>query len=148
MDPVSSTNNAGLSYLTQLLSGSGSPLSSSQVQSVLQNASPTDVVQLSDQALQMQEVEGLFGNPQASQTAGLFSNATQPSSSTTLEGILAELTAPSSSTTSNTSTSPSPASLASQMATYQGELQSEQMQTLFGTATTTAASPSPLNLLA
>ena len=43
-------------------------LSSSQVQTALAKAPPADIVQLSDQAMQLQEVNGLFGGPTTSAT--------------------------------------------------------------------------------
>src|ERR1019366_1837257 len=64
----------GIADLSQLLSSTGSAsissaLSSAKVQSALQTASPGDLVQLSRQALQLQEASGLFGSPGSSQTA-------------------------------------------------------------------------------
>ncbi len=48
-------------------------LSSSTIQSALGKASPTDIVQLSDQAMRLQEADGLFGAtaPATTQTAGM-----------------------------------------------------------------------------
>jgi hypothetical protein len=57
--------SAGLADLMQALSNAGSPLastlSSPAVQSALENASPADIVKLSDQALALQETDTLFG---------------------------------------------------------------------------------------
>lgn len=50
----------GLSSLDQTLF---SALSAPKVQAALQNASSGDLVHLSDEALQLQETNGLFGNP-------------------------------------------------------------------------------------
>ena len=66
--------NPGIADLSQLLSSTGSAsissaLSSPKVQSALQTAPPGDIVQLSRQAVQLQEVSGLFGNSGSSQTA-------------------------------------------------------------------------------
>lgn len=106
MGSVATTTNAGLTYLTQLLSSSGSPLlaagvSSSQIQSALAKASPTDVAQLSEQAMQFQDVETLFGSlngQQPAETAG-----------TMLEGIVNSMSGTSSS------------SLQGQFAAFQGQ---------------------------
>jgi hypothetical protein len=137
--------------IIQRLSSPDSPLlsaglSSSQIHSVLQDASPSDVVQLSNQALQLQEVDNLFGASDTSQTAGLFSASSTSSPSATLDSILASLPAGSDSTTSNTSEG-STSSLASQVASYQSELQAEETQALFGTVST-GVSGASLNVLA
>jgi hypothetical protein len=160
MDSVTATNGSGMADLIQLLSSSGSPLlssglSSSQIQSTLQNASPSDIVQLSDEALQLQVAESLFGSPDTSQTTSLFSDSSSSSSSTILANLLATLSAGSAATTSNASedssssaSSPSTSSVADQIASYQTQLQAEQMQTLFGTASTTGVSGTSLNVFA
>jgi len=152
MDAVASTSSPGLTYLTQLLSSSGSPLfssglSSSQIQSILQDASPSDIVQLSDQAMQLQSVDLLFGNPDTSQTTGLVPASSASNSSALLDNILATLSAPSNSTTSNANGSSAAPSLAGQMASYQSQLQTEEMQTLFGTSSTTAVPGTSLSVL-
>jgi len=65
MSAVSATTT-GVSDLMKTLSSVEPPsvsslLSSSSVQSALAKASAADIVQLSDQAMQLQEVGGLFG---------------------------------------------------------------------------------------
>jgi len=65
MSSVSAVNPA-VADLLQVFSKSGSAslstaLSSTAVQSALDTASPGDLVQLSTQALQLQQVAGLFG---------------------------------------------------------------------------------------
>jgi len=148
MAAVASASDPGLTYLTQLLSSSGAPLSglsSSQLQSVLQDASPSDVVQLSDQALELQNVDLLFGNPDTSQSTGLFPVSDPTSSSAILDNILANLSTTSSSTTpASSSTAPS---LADQMASYQSQLQTEEMQTMFGIGSTNGLSGTSLSVL-
>ena len=68
MSTVSATNTTtAVSDLMQAFSASAPPaiaslLSSTKVESALDKASPADLVQLSDQAMQMQEVNGLFGS--------------------------------------------------------------------------------------
>jgi hypothetical protein len=72
MSPVSS-DSAGVADLLKTFSGTGASASSSavssllastQVQTDLQSAAPGDIVQLSEQALQLQQVAGLFGSPE------------------------------------------------------------------------------------
>jgi hypothetical protein len=46
----------------------GSPLSSPGLQSVLEDASPRDIVQISSQALQLQEASNLFGTATSAST--------------------------------------------------------------------------------
>lgn len=133
--------NPGLADVLNILSNSASPslsslLSSSNVLSALQNASPADLVQLSDEALQLQTVDSLFGSPDPSQTDGLFGSSSTPSSATTLDNIVANLTQPAS---GSASVAPS-TSIANQLAIYQGQLQAENTQALFGpTAGTTGS---------
>lgn len=151
MDSVTSTSNSGMTYLTQLLSSPTSPLASSglsstQIQSVLQNASPSDIVQLSDSALQLQNIDSLFGSPSASQTDGLFSLSSPPSSGATLASILATLN-PSTDSQAPTTT-PAPSSLADQFSAYQNQLQSEQIAALFGTGSPAGLAGTSLNALA
>jgi hypothetical protein len=64
--------STGISALMQIVSNAATPaisslLSSSKVQSALAKAPPADLVELSDQASQLQEVDGLFGG--AAETA-------------------------------------------------------------------------------
>src|SRR5580658_6986910 len=73
MSAVTSVN-PGIANLSQLLSSTGSAsissaLSSPTVQSALNNAPPADLVQLSQQAVQLQEASGLFGSSDSSDTA-------------------------------------------------------------------------------
>ena len=69
MSTVSSTST-GIADLMQIFSSVATPavsslLSSSQVQTALAKAPAADIVQLSDQAMQLQEVDGLFGGSTA-----------------------------------------------------------------------------------
>jgi hypothetical protein len=102
--------------------------------SALESAPQQDVVQLSDAALQLQEVQGIFGIPQAasSQLLPAAVSASPPSST---------------STSSNTSpvnlplpTGVSPADLTNatpdqQVALAEGAIQQQAVQTLFYTPT-------------
>jgi hypothetical protein len=91
------TVNPGVSDLLQILSNAGSPsltsaLSSKNIQSALQAASPADIVQLSDQAVQLQVANSLFASADPSQTDGLFSALSPPSSSSALlDNLLTKL---------------------------------------------------------
>jgi hypothetical protein len=106
MSSISSVSSAaGLSDLMQMLSASAPPavsslLSSTSVQTALAKSSPADIVQLSDQAMQLQMVSGLFGGSgAASQTsngqdtmANLFASIFSPSSSSTAAETAQETT--------------------------------------------------------
>jgi hypothetical protein len=86
--------NPGVADVLQILSGAGSAslssvLSSSSVQAALENASPGDIVQLSQQALQLQEAGLLFGSPGASQTVADFSNAATAATAAASEEVSA-----------------------------------------------------------
>jgi hypothetical protein len=148
MSTVTSVN-PGVAYLLQIFSNAGSPsltsaLSSSEVQSALQGASPADIAQLSDQALQLHVANDLFASADPSKTEGLFSAASPSSSSLALENLLTNLYSPTSVTSP-----PSPApSLADQIATYQGNLQAEQLQAFFGVNPTSGTLGTQLDVLA
>ena len=105
MGSISSTN-PGLTDLFQTLSSADpSLLSTPGVTTALENASPSDIVQLSDAAVQLQSVDAMFGNPSASSTdpmtQALDSMFGVPSSSTdpTTQALDAMLGTPSTSTT-------------------------------------------------
>lgn len=76
MGSVSSTSS-NLSNLLQTLSTASPELSSllsrPQMQSALEKASPGDLVQLSDQALQLQQAGLMFGSSDSTQWTGLTS---------------------------------------------------------------------------
>jgi hypothetical protein len=147
--------NPGVSDLLQILSNAGSPsltsaLSSTNIQSALQAASPADIVQLSDQAVQLQVANDLFASADPSQTDGLFS-ALSPSSSNSssnalLDNLLTNLYP--AATTPSLASPPTQASLTDQIATYQGQLQTEQLQALYGVAPTAGTSGNLVNEVA
>ena len=113
-------DSPGLTYLTQLLATS-TGLSGSQIQSMLQEASPEDIVQLSDQALDLQSVDALF-------------SLSPPANSDSIpDSILANLAA---------SEAPS-----NRVASYQAQLQAQEVQSLFGTTTTSGASGTTVDTL-
>jgi hypothetical protein len=159
--------NPALANLLQTLSKVGSPLlSSPQAMTALQKASPGDIVQISDEATQLEAINAMLGGSDTA-TSGLstsdplLSSLYQPASSTGstdplvgLEQALASASANStggqSSTTGSTGgtqSSPSSAStqsLADAIGTYEKNLQAEEMQTLLGTDPSAGlATPSP-----
>jgi len=137
--PVASTN-PGLTNLLESLTQIGSPLASSpQVLAALQKASPTDIAQLSAEAIQLQGVDALFGSIDSNSSD---SSTTDPNS---IFAVLDQsLAAPgsasgslynTSSNDSNTLLSNLEQTLAGTPAagtTLQGGLQSAQIQALFG----------------
>jgi hypothetical protein len=90
MSAISSVSStSGIASLMQMLVGVSPPLvssllSSQGMQAELAKASPSDIVQLSDQAMQLQMANGLFGSSDpSSETAGsttsLFGSFFSPS---------------------------------------------------------------------
>jgi hypothetical protein len=115
---VSRTSN--LVNLMQMLTNAAPPavsslLASKNVQAALAKASPTDIVQLSDQAMQLQMADGLFGGANtSSQTmtmADLYAPnaATSPMESSNLaqQSVLAAFYTPSGYAASSNSSSAS-----------------------------------------
>jgi hypothetical protein len=119
MGSVASTSN-GLSDLLQTLTNENSPLlstlSSPAIQAALENAPASDIVQISSQATQLQNVEALFGAP--------------GTAATPTDSLFAALTPPGATATPSAAGS----SLADQLAAYQGNSQIQEAQTLLGTA--------------
>lgn len=74
---MSTVSSTGITDLMQMFSTSATPavsslLSSSKVQTALEKAPVADIVQLSDQATRLQEVDGLFGQvATAPQSSGM-----------------------------------------------------------------------------
>jgi hypothetical protein len=78
MGSVNSTSSILSNVLQSLATESpqlSSILSTPKVQSALENASPGDLVELSDQALQLQQTGVLFGNLDGTQSTGLNSTS-------------------------------------------------------------------------
>jgi len=96
MGSVSSTN-PGVADLLQILSGTGSAassaFSSTGVQAALQSASVGDIVQLSQEALQLQVASGLFGTSQSAETATSPGNLRLQAVNSSLTGSTATGTA-------------------------------------------------------
>ena len=134
---TTSSINPALVNLLQNLSNAGSPLpSSSTAMAALQKASPSDIVQLSAEATQLQALQAILGQADASANAGpptpesLLSSLYPTGGSGTPTDALANLTkALANPSTTSSKSSPS---VAEALASYQNSLQSEEMQTLFG----------------
>jgi hypothetical protein len=131
MGSVASTNpastgsaNNGLSDLLQTLTNENSPLlstlSSPGVEAALEKAPVSDIVELSDQAQQLQDTDALFGmsNTSTTPTDSLFSALASVGSSATWSA-------------SGSSLDPG-SSLADQLAAYQSNMQTQETQSLFG----------------
>jgi hypothetical protein len=135
MGSVASTNS-GLSDLLQTLTNENSPLlstvSSPTVEAALENAPASDIVEISDQAIQLQTADALLGisNTTTSPTDSLFS-------------ALASVGPSATSSAPGSSLNPG-SPLSDQLAAYQGNMQTQDMQTLFDT-TPSATTPNPLS---
>ena len=130
MGTVSSSLNPGVSELLQTLSNINSPvLSSPAVVSALEKAPESDIVQLSNEALQLQGVDTMFGISNGSSSSG-------SDMSSLLENLDSSATASGTSTANSQSASGvlASASGADQLANYQAALQASVSQGLFGTA--------------
>jgi len=177
---MGSIGNPGISNLAQILSNAGSSLASAAitsptVQADLQNAPTSDLVQLSEQAVQLQQAEVLFGGGSVSSGAGLFSSfstaglSTPPISSlsdlvtpsTSLDSLVSSLgpssanwlsassnASSSTSGPSQTGSNSSSTSPADQLASYQADLLAQQTQALFGSGWPAGSTAKILNLLA
>jgi len=156
MGSVSSLN-PGVADLLQTLSNVNSPLLSSPAAvSALEKAPTSDIVQLSQSASQLENVDTLFGIPNSateSSTAGIGNlltelEAPQTSASPSVSSILAAVTAPGTSPTTSSTTTSSASTEAGQLASYQAASQFAETEALFGTAPTASlADTSLLNLL-
>jgi hypothetical protein len=123
---VSSSLNPGVADLLQTLSSLGNTtLNSSSVVNAIKSAPTSDIVALSDEAMQLQNVDTLFG---------IGSTPT-----TDMSTLLAELGDPSAPTTSTTSASTSTANEtpAQQAQAAQATAQAELTQGLFGVGAST-----------
>jgi hypothetical protein len=134
------SNNKGLSDLLQTLTNENSPLlstlSSPNIQAALENAPASDIVEISDQAQQLQATDALFGisNSSSSPTDPLFSALASVGSSATSPATGASLSAGS--------------SLADQLAAYQGNMQTQETQALFGITPPTSVANSLYDVFA
>jgi hypothetical protein len=144
---MGSLNSTGsnLSNLRQTLQAESPELSTllftSKMQSALENASPGDLVQLSDQALRLQQVGLLFGSTDGTQSSGfpappdsLFAALSPDSSATQTDPLLQALD--SSLGVSGPGGNPSTATLSDQIANSANTFQSQELNSLFGTPQT------------
>jgi hypothetical protein len=143
-----STDSFSVANLVQNLTGAASPqlaatLSSPSVETALQHAPTSDLVDLSGQALKLQETNLLFGGASPADTATLASMLYPLSSLLASADANARKAAESGTIAPSPPASSSPPSLATQLAEYQGGSLAEEMQTLFGIAPT-ASPPSSL----
>ncbi len=145
---TTSSANLGIANLLQNLTNVGSPLASSPTAvAALEKASPSDIVQLSAEASQLQGLEVLFGQTNTNNTAtanqsaadsilaALYPNSSANSSTTdpleSLDQAVANASAGATSTTGSSSTA-STTSLAQALASYQSNLQTDEIQSMFG----------------
>jgi hypothetical protein len=106
-------------------------LSSSSVKSALQQAPSSDVVKLSPQALQLQVADGPFGNE----------NTPRSNTNSALASLLAQISPPipvSAASRPVAAADALSASVARQLGIFQGQLQAEDSQPLFGPASGTS----------
>jgi hypothetical protein len=137
MGSVASTN-AGLSDLLQTLGNDNSPLlstlSSPTVEAALQSAPAGDIAQISDQALQLQLADSIFGD--------------SSTSSTPADSIFSALASSDSDATASSNSTSSASSLADQLAAYQQSSQLQETQTLLGITQPTTTPNSQFDLFA
>jgi hypothetical protein len=125
---TSSSSNSDLTDLMQTLTNENSPLASTLsspiVQAALEKAPVSDIVEISDQAMELQATDALFGisNTTSSPTDNLFSALAEAGSGTT-------------SPATGSSLDPG-SSIADQLAAYQGNMRAQEAQTLLGTTST------------
>jgi hypothetical protein len=137
MGSVSSVN-PGVADLLQTLTSLNSPvMSSSTAVTALEKASPSDIVQLSVAAIQLQGVDTMFG----------ISTGSSSSSSTNMSTVLANL-GNSLAGAAETSANGQTGSAAEQLANYQAVLQGAETQGLFGVGNTIGLSGSLFNTIA
>jgi hypothetical protein len=130
MGSISSTS-AGLSDLLQTLTKENSPLlstlSSPTIEAALQTAPASDIAQISDEAMQLQVADAIFGDPSSSGTSS--------------DSLFSELAGTPSSSTST-------GSLADQLAAYQGSSQLQETQSLLGITQPTSTQSSLFDVFA
>ena len=128
--------NLGLSAVDQTLFNE---LSAPKMQAALQNASAGDLVQLSDAALQLQEANGLFGNPG---TVPGTANINSSNALETIDALLLGLTPTSS------AAQPVSASATTAASTLVASSEAQLIGTLFGVGTPAGLANPAVNLLA
>jgi len=142
MGSVSSSLNPGVADLLQTLSNVNSPVMSSPAAvTALEKAPASDIVQLSMAALQLQNVDAMFGISTGSNTSMSGSLLTSLENSATASGTAAA-------SGQVPSTVLSTASQGDQLANYQAALQAEQTQGLFGATSGSGLTGSLFNAIA
>ncbi|MGD1090884.1 MAG: hypothetical protein ABSB35_02705 [Bryobacteraceae bacterium] len=139
MGSVSSTN-PGVANLLQLLSNVNSPVASSpSAVSALEKAPPSDIAQLSVEAIQLQGMDEMFG---------ILNGPENPASTLTnlLEAPQAAAATEASATANGTAANPAASSTTS-LAAQLADAQLEEVQGLFGTGTIGNSSNSLLNVI-
>lgn len=123
MGSVSSSLNPGVADLLQTLTNVNSPIvNSKSAVTALESAPSSDIVQLSEEATQLQNIDTLFGIPTATSTSSM-------------SGVLEALENPATASTTGTSASSvlANASPADQAANADAAVQEQLTQGLFGT---------------
>jgi hypothetical protein len=135
---VSSTN-PGLANLLQTLTSVNSPLlSSPSAISAIENSSPADIVKLSVDATQLQEVNAMFGDSNTTAAPDSLFNGTN-----TFAALESALTSPSAATGSTGSTV-----AATQLPADQGSLQAAEADALLDPGLTSSSPSSLFSVLA
>ena len=138
--------NPGVADLLQTLLTLNSPaLSSPAVASALEKASPSDIVQLSAEATQLEGVDAMFGITDGSHDTGAGLTSALASLENSAAGSGNSTTSPPSSSSSSTAAS-STASLPTQLANYQAAMQSDETQALLGDGTSSRLTGSLFDL--
>ena len=147
-------SNSGMAAWLQSLSQAGLPalaseLASPTVQTALQNA-PSEVLQLSSEALQFQEMQGLFGSPVTAEPLGgvLTSAEAALSPSSLLQTVSASAVGSPATEASLFNSQPASTDLAGQISSYESALQAQQLQSLFALNPPDTSTSNTLNLLA
>jgi len=126
MGTVSSSLNPGVADLLQTLTSVNSPVMNSQsVVKALESAPASDIVQLSEEASQLQSVDALFG----------ISSASAPTSTDTLFGITPTATTSTNNVLQAMENAGATLSPTEQAASDQAAIQAQLTQGLFGTGT-------------
>lgn len=138
--------NLGVSNLLQSLSNVGSSvLTSSKVTSAIEKAPTSDIVEMSMEAQQLQNMDTLFGissNSSSTTTNPLTSLETLLAGSNAAESQSSTSAASSSSSSSTATSTP-----AQQMTEAQANSQAAEIQALLGTSTTTSGTNSLFSVL-
>lgn len=138
MGSVSSLN-PGVANLLQTLSNVNSPvLSSPAVVTAIENAPASDIVQMSESATELENVDTLFG----------ISNSSGEGSAASLSSLFADLESSQAPAGTSAAAASSTTSQTQELASYQAALQAADTQELFGTSSASASlQPSLFDLI-